>query len=96
MPFVNEQERLLLHYGDISGKDRSTLFGKFRDFFVILHKMRVNFLHPPRKCRMTFFRKIAIIQIKTPHAIHLPPPAGYNQNATWESRTNMKIRRKKL
>lgn len=38
MPFVNEQKRLLLHSGDISGKDRSTLFVKFRGFFVILHK----------------------------------------------------------
>lgn len=38
VPFVNEQKRLLLHSGDISGKDRSTLFVKFRDFFVIMHK----------------------------------------------------------
>ena len=49
MPFVNEQERLLLHYGDISGKDRSTLFGKFRDFFVILHKSESQFSTPAKK-----------------------------------------------
>ena len=49
MPFVNEQERLLLHYGDISGKDRSTLFGKFRDFFVILHKNEGQFSTPAKK-----------------------------------------------
>ena len=47
--FVNEQERLLLHYGDISGKDRSTLFGKFRDFFVILHKNESRFSTPVKK-----------------------------------------------
>ncbi len=49
VPFVNEQERLLLHYGDISGKDRSTLFGKFRDFFVILHKNESQFSTPAKK-----------------------------------------------
>ena len=49
VPFVNEQERLLLHYGDISGKDRSTLFVKFRDFFVILHKNESQFSTPAKK-----------------------------------------------
>lgn len=49
VPFVNEQERLLLHYGDISRKDRSTLFGKFRDFFVILHKNESQFSTPAKK-----------------------------------------------
>ncbi len=49
VPFVNEQERLLLHYGDISGKDRSTLFGKFRDFFVIMHKNESQFSIPAKK-----------------------------------------------
>ena len=49
VPFVNEQERLLLHYGDMSGKDRSTLFDKFRDFFVILHKNESQFSTPVKK-----------------------------------------------
>ena len=49
VPFVNEQERLLLHYGDISGKDCPTLFGTFRDFFVILHKNESQFSTPAKK-----------------------------------------------
>lgn len=32
---------------------------------------------------MAIFKKVAIIQIRTPISIHLPKTEGYNQNCEW-------------
>lgn len=79
-----------MYFSDISGEKKTAFFAFFREMTVNVHKIKRLFSLHIKKLPDDKIQKVAIIQIKTPHAIHLPPLSGYNQNADRKSVSIMK------